>query len=30
MASAEGRALSLNSQDCGSEEITPCIYTVYY
>jgi hypothetical protein len=30
MALAEARAMSLNSQDCGSREITPCIYTVYY
>jgi hypothetical protein len=30
MASAEARAQSLNSQDCGSEGITPYIYTVYY
>jgi hypothetical protein len=28
MASAEARALSLNSQDCGSEGITPYIYSV--
>jgi hypothetical protein len=28
MASAEARAQSLNSQDCGSEGITP-YYTVY-
>jgi hypothetical protein len=30
MASAEARALSLNSQDCGSGEITRSIYIVYY
>jgi hypothetical protein len=30
LTSAEARALSLNSQDCGSGEITPSIYTVYY
>jgi hypothetical protein len=25
---AEGRAMPLNSQDCGSREITPCIHRV--
>jgi hypothetical protein len=30
MALAEERAMSLNSQDCGSGEITPYIYRVYY